>query len=94
MWYVGSDVHLRQPAYCILDERERPAATRTARGPIPAVLAELREIKRRFATVSEASSRPPWPRLWGPIRTPEADACAGAPLSVPAPGLTSPGACG
>ena len=55
MWYVGLDVHAKRSSYCILDEGGRTVKERTVKGSVSTVLAELCEVKHRFAIVYEAS---------------------------------------
>jgi len=55
MVYVGLDVHQRTSTLCILDESGRRGKTQTVKGPWPALLAEVRRIKRPFAICFEAT---------------------------------------
>jgi len=55
MWYVGLDVHFRRSSYCVLDPGGRVVEEKTVKGPVRKVLAELAQVKRRFAIVYEAS---------------------------------------
>jgi len=56
MWYVGLDVHAKQSTFCVLDERGRTVATRTVRGSLRSVVAEVSQIKGPFAITYEAST--------------------------------------
>ena len=56
MRYVGLDVHVRQSTFCVLDHRGRKLMTRTVKGSVPSVVAELAMLKRPFAVCFEAST--------------------------------------
>jgi transposase len=55
MNYVGLDVHYRTSTYCILDQNGQVVKTHTVVGHWPALLEELKQVKRPWTVCFEAS---------------------------------------